>query len=253
MVQTPTLMKTHLLFPLVASLALAGCTVEPAPPATAPKPLPLPSSDFDTKAIYPSTSAQSDGTYLTVYAALLAKDAFLKLGPTDALSVAVGDAPEQPLLSQGQTYDPHFFATVPAPKTKTDVTIFLRRAQGEVSKIALTVPSAFSVSGTPASVHAGDKVSLGIAPEPVVDDGAWWVILEGPCADRLYMLATFANGKLVFDGSGLKRAKNAAASCAVTAKVQHFYVGKADAAFQQPFFSDVVGLQEQRFAATLAF
>ena len=116
-----------LLLPLFASLTLAGCTVEPEPAVTPAKPVPLPSSDFDTKAIYPSTSAQSDGANLTVYAALLAKNAFLKLGPTDTLSAVVGDAPEQPLLSQGQTYEPHYFATVTAPQVKTDVTIFLRR------------------------------------------------------------------------------------------------------------------------------
>jgi hypothetical protein len=109
------------------------------------------------------------------------------------------------------------------------------------------------VSNAPTAVHTGDKLSLDITPEPVADDGGWWLILEGTCADRLYMLATFTNGKLVFDGSGLKQAKNAAPSCAVTAKVQHFYVGKADATFQQPFFADVVGLQEQRFSATLTF
>ncbi|HEX7604993.1 MAG TPA: hypothetical protein VF316_25425 [Polyangiaceae bacterium] len=246
-------MNTKLLLPLFASLALAGCAADPEPVVTPPKPVPLPSSDFETKAIYPSTSAQADGANLTVYAALLAKNAFLKLGPTDALSVVVGDAPEQPLLSQGQTYEPHYFATVTAPAAKTDVTIFLRRDKGEVAKIALTVPSPFTLSGAPASVHSGDKLSLGITPEPVDGDGGWWLILEGTCADRLYMLATFTNGKLVFDGSTLKQAKNAAASCPVTAKVQHFYVGKADDAFQQPFFSDVVGLQEQRFSADLTY
>ena len=165
----------------------------------------------------------------------------------------MGDAPEQPLLPQGQTYEPHYFATVPAPQAKTDVTIFLRRDHGEVAKIGLTVPAPFAVSGAPASVHTGDKVSLGIAPEPVEGDGGWWIILEGTCADRLYMLGSFVNGKLVFDGATLKQAKNAAASCAVTAKLQHFYVGKADDAFQQPFFSDVVGVREQRFSATVTF
>ena len=109
------------------------------------------------------------------------------------------------------------------------------------------------MSGAPASVHTGDTLSLAITPEPVDGDGGWWIILDGTCATSLYMPGSFSNGKLVFDGSGLKQAKNAAASCPVTAKVQHFYVGKADDAFQQPLFSDVVGLQEQRFAADLTY
>lgn len=254
MMQLQSPMRTHLLaFTLLTSLAVGGCAWDSEAPAPQPKPLPLPSSDFATKAIYPSTSAQADGANLTVYAALLAQNAFLKLGPTDTLSATVGDAPEQPLLSQGQTYEPHYFATVAAPTVKTDVTIVLRRDHGEVARIALTVPAPFSVSNTPTSVHSGDKVSLAIAPEPVDGDGSWWVILEGPCADRLVLPGTFTNGKLVFDGSGLKQAKNAAASCEVTAKLQHFHVGKADDTFQQPFFSDVLGLQEQRFMATVTF
>ncbi|WP_207749976.1 hypothetical protein, partial [Clostridioides difficile] len=53
----------------LATLGLfaAACTIQTSTPVEQPKL----SSTVATNAIYPSTSAQSDGTNLTVYAALL--------------------------------------------------------------------------------------------------------------------------------------------------------------------------------------
>lgn len=245
--------KPLLLASLFAAFAPA-CVIQSSsnPP---PRELPKPSTDFPTNKIYPSTSAQDDGTNLTVYAALLGGGKFLTLGATDRLVAKVGTGPELVLQSQGQTYDPHYFATVTSPKDPMDVVVTLdREGSADDHSVTLHVPERFDLDGAlPANIKQAVAFDVGVVPAPITDKTVWWALLDGDCvATNATSIASItAQGKLhfQFDATTLKKD---ATSCAVTVKVQHVAMGKADDAFEQPFPTDMVGVRERRFKATIA-
>lgn len=244
------LLLASLLLPLVPACAI-DTTNEPPP-----KELPKPSTDFTNDKIYPSSSAQDDGKNLTVYAALLANGKFLTLGTTDRLVAKVGAGPDVVLQSQGQVYDPHYFATVPTTKEKLDVVLTLdREGTANDAKVELHVPEAFDLDGSlPKDVKQGGTFELGVVPAPVKDDGIYWAIFEGDCVNTgATALGTITpQGKLSFAIGANTLKKDGAASCQATVKVQHVLTGKADSAFSQPSPLDAIGLRERRFTATLA-
>ena len=237
------------LFPLAA----AGCSVE-STPDPAPRELPKPSTDFTTNQIYPSTSAQDDGTNLTVFAALLSGTKFLTLGPTDRLVAKVGDGPELVLASQGETYTPHYVATLPSSKDAVDVVITLDRAgTADDAKVKLHVPSPFALDGTPpAELKAGASFQLGVTPAAVKDDTLYWALVEGTCVNPgATVLATVDQGKLGFVVPTSVFKKDAPASCDVAFRVQHIQAGKIEGAFSEPLPVDAIGLRERRFTTKL--
>lgn len=242
---------------LLASLfvALAPACVIKSDSTPPPKELPKPSTDFATNKIYPSTSAQDDGTNMTVYAALLANGKFLTLGATDRLVAKIGTGPELVLQSQGQTYDPHYFATVTSTKDKLDVVVTLDRAgSADDHSVTLHVPAGFDLDGAlPSEVKQGIGFDVGVLPAPVKDDSLWWAIAEGDCvatnATSIASITTQGKLHFQFDATTIKKD---ATSCAATLKVQHVMTGTVDPAFEKPFPTDTMGVRELRFKATLS-
>lgn len=238
----------------LAACSAVACTVASDP--NAPRELPKPSTDFTTTQIYPSSSAQDDGTTLSVYAALLYQGKYLSLASTDRLVARVGAGPELVLAAQGQTYDPHYVATIASPMLATDVVLTLDRAgtDGDAS-VHLHLPATFDLDGTPPSALK-QNVGFDVAtlPPPIQGDGAWWAALDGTCVKPgTVATATFSAGKLHFILNDQAIDPNqSATSCAVTVKIQHVYFGEADAAFVKPVPNDTVALRERRFSATLA-
>lgn len=227
-----------------------ACTLQTtSTPSDAPKL----SSTVPTSGIYPSTSAQSDGANLTVYAALLSGK-FLTLGGEDRLSAIVGAGSELPLtLEPSSGSSPHYSLTMAAPDQQTDVTIHLSREKGEIDSIHLSVPGPFSLGATPMSLAPAQKLSIAVTPPPAAGE-SWIAYVDGPCTDGAFpLIASTQGGQLQIDPSALLRPKNAAGTCSVTVKIQHQATGKADAAFSAPFSSDIVGVQERRFLATFTW
>ncbi|CAN5781173.1 hypothetical protein BH09MYX1_BH09MYX1_19220 [soil metagenome] len=242
---------------LLASLLVAllpACSVD-STPVTTPKELPKASTDFATKQIYPSSSAQDDGANLTVYSALLSGGKFLDVSGTDRLVAKIGDGPDLVMLSQGQTYDPHYVAAVPSTKAAVDVVLTLDRAgTADDAKVTLHLPPAFDLDGTlPSAIKIGTPFTVALVPPPVKEDGVYWAVLEGDCVNAsTTAIATIDAGKLelLYAASSMK--KDGASSCEVTVKVQHILLGTADAAFVQPSPTDAMGVRERRFTATIA-
>lgn len=241
---------------LGASLLLpfaAGCAAETSS-EPAPKPLPRPSTDFATKDIYPSTSAQDDGTNLAIYAALLGDGRFLTLGATDRLTAKVGDGAELVLAAQGQTYDPHWSTIVPSPKDAVDVVVTLDRAgDANDARVKLHVPPPFAFDGaTPSDVAFDAKFDVAISPPAVKDETTvYWAIVEGACVEaNTTSDAVIDAGKLTFTVPK-KALKSGTTSCDATVKVQHVQPGKVEGALQPPFPTDAIGLRERRFQVKL--
>jgi len=221
-----------------------------------PKELPKPSTDFTNDKIYPSSSAQDDGTNLTVYAALLGAGKFLQLAPTDRLVAKIGTGPELVLQSQGQTYDPHYSGAVPSSKEAVDVILTLdREGTANDAKVTLHLPAAFDLDGAlPSDIKQGGAFELAVLPAPVKNDGIYWAIFEGDCVvSGATALGTITPaGKLSFTTNTTTVKKDGAASCTATVKVQHVLTGTADDVFINPSPLDAVGVRERRFTATLA-
>lgn len=247
--------KPLLLASLLVTVAFAPACVVQSSSNPPPKELPKPSTDFPTNKIYPSTSAQDDGTNLTVYAALLASGKFLTLGATDRLVAKVGTGPEIVLQSQGQTYDPHYFATVASTKDELDVVVTLDRAgTADDHSVTLHLPAGFDLDGAlPSEVKQGIAFDVAVLPAPVKDESVWWAIAEGDCvqSNATSIASITAQGKLhfQFDATTIKKD---ATSCTATVKVQHVEVGTVDPAFEKPFPTDTMGVRERRFKATLS-
>ncbi len=238
------------------ALAVSACTVQTTqndPPA---KELPKPSTDFATNKIYPSTSAQDDGKTMTVFAALLADGKFLTLGSTDKLSAKIAGGPDLALVSQGETYDPHYVVTVPSTPDALDVVITLDRAgTADDAKVALKVPAAFDLDGTlPSDLKQGVAFEVGVNPPAKKDDSLWWAVLEGDCisTSSTAIAAITPAGKLSLTYGANTIKANGAASCKVNVKVEHILSGKADATFSQPYPIDAIGVRHRTFVATIA-
>lgn len=239
---------TARLLPLALVAVLSGCTIDTTPTQQLPKP----STDYSTDEIYPSSSAQDDGTSLTVYAALLAKGNFLVLGSTDRFVATVGQGPESVLASQGQTYEPHYAATFASSPDAIDVTLTLDRAGSDDPSIVFHMPPAFALDGTPPSaVKNNVSINVALLPLPRADDGTYGAVLEGDCVPaatnaRVNILGGMLN--LVF-ADAVK--SDGPASCAATVKVQHSYPATVSPQFVKPAPPDAVGIRERRFAVTV--
>lgn len=243
----------------LAALPLVACSMHmdsstPPPPTL--------STEVATHDLYPSTSAQSDGQTLTVYAALLGKGHFVKIAAPDQLGAVIDGAPEQPLTLQPSSgSSPHYSLSVPAKTTETHVIIHLTRANQEVDSIALTVAPAFALGTTPQLIKDKSTVTVQVTPTPTIDQtktlferDSWDLYLDGPCVDASVPISGTIQGDSVsWNLSSMVRPKNAASSCAVTMKVQHMTIGKADAVFSQPWPTDVIGVQERRAASQFSY
>lgn len=249
----------------LAILPLAGCSFGFGDDhaSSSPKP-PIASSTLATSDMWPSMSAQSDGSSLKVYAAVLKGGDFVKLDAGDFFSAKVDDQDVVMTIEPYTDGKVHYLATFPSPTTATDVVIALHRSAGrtEALQSKTTVPSAFEItSAPPASFRLGAPLTLSIAPPPAPPPAAtpastgdqMTVQFFGTCLeDQPALPLTFdANGSATFDTNALHLKKDATAGCDVGVQVGHETSGPSDAAFANAAMNPVEGLQERGFTTAL--
>ena len=114
-----------------------------------------------------SFSAQSDGTSLHVYAALVGSG-FLRVQGSDTLHAIVNGS-DVALVERIETINGekrvHYVAELASPPPEPDVSIvFARSGTAYASNVKLAAN--FDVLGTPASFKVGDQVRLRLTPQP---------------------------------------------------------------------------------------
>jgi hypothetical protein len=234
-------------------------------PSSSPKP-PIESSTLPTNQMWPSMSAQSDGTSLKVYAALLKQSDFVQLSDGEYFSAKTGDTEvvlEREPYTDGKV---HYLATFPANTASADVVIALHRAGGRVDALQskTTVAGAFQItSPAPTSVKLGTTFKVTVSPPPQPLDGAdadagaahdtMTVQYFGDCLeDTLALPLTFdAEGTATISTALLKLKKGQTTGCDVGVQIRHETYGKADPAFANADMNPVAGLQARGF--TTAF
>ena len=241
-----------------AVLPLAGCSFGFGDDhaSSSPKP-PLASSTLATSDMWPSMSAQSDGSSLKVYAAVLKGSDFVKLDAGDFFSARVGDQDVVMTIEPYTDGRVHYLATFPSPTSATDVVIALHRSAGrtEATQSKTSVASPFEItSAPPASFKLGAPLTLTIAPAPASTGDHMTVQLFGACLEDnqpSFPLTFDANGSAVFDTSAVRLKKGATAGCDVGVQVRHETRGPSDVAFANAAMNPVEGLQERGFTTAL--
>ena len=205
-------------------------------------------------------SAQSDGTSLKVYAAVLKSSDFVKLDTGDFFSAKVG---EQDVVMSVEPYTDgkvHYVATFASPMVATDVIIALHRSAGhaEALQSKTTVAGAFEItSPPPTSLKLGTRLALTVspapAPAPSTTGDQMTVQFFGSCLeDQPSLSLTFdAEGSASFDTSAIHLKKDATRGCDVGVQVRHETRGPADTAFANAPAHPVEGLQTRGFTTAL--
>jgi hypothetical protein len=238
---------------VIASSAVA-CTAHVTTTSTQPPPT---SSTLATNEMWPSMSAQSDGQFLHVYAALLKGSTFVDLDTGDFFTASIAGGDAIVLVKEPDTPGKiHYTTSVAAPSAEVDVVIALHRPQGMVSAATshVTVAAPFSVT-TPiaASFRHGDPMSFTIAPPPAVaNNGAQGMTLDfsGTCIEAVgpFPLAFDASGKATFDTGKIVFA-NGPHTCDVTVQIRHETSGPGDPAYQSR--QTVEGLFARTFSSSI--
>ena len=203
-------------------------------------------------------SAQSDGTSLKVYAAVLKGSDFVKLDTGDFFSAKVG---EQDVVMTVEPYTDgkvHYLATFASPTVATDVVIALHRSAGraEALQSKTSVAGAFEItSPPPASLKLGTRLALPVSPSPARPSAGDQTTVQffGACLEDQPSLAlTFdAEGSASFDTSAIHLKKDATGGCDVGVQVRHETRGPADTAFANALTNPVEGLQTRGFTTAL--
>lgn len=140
----------------------ADASLEPSPGADVPS-----TQERPLEKLNASFSAQSDGSALHVYAALLGSG-FLRVRGSDTLSANVNGT-LVPLVEQVDTVNGvqkvHYVAQVsPPPEQPTVDIVFSRSGRSYPSSVKLL--GDFEVNGAPDAFRAGDRVKLELSPRP---------------------------------------------------------------------------------------
>ncbi len=265
-------MRTRILACVAASVlvGLPSCTFHSngggqSPQPSTPSP-PIASGTLDTASMQPSFSAQSDGTSVKVYAALLGStpgpnSGFVQLDPGESFTATLGGE-TLPLTLEPSPSDNHihYAATFPEPGAAAEVVIAFQRPAGKTSApmSTVTVAAPFEFASPLATTfHRGDPLTLALAPArsplPASAAGRMAIAFEGACmpspfADYEYGLdvqpdgtATFTTGGVLF-GDEAGQTQGISPGCDVTIHVRADTSGKLDPAFGNGGFE---GLQER--------
>lgn len=169
------------LLPLCAS-ALLACTVQSSSADATSEPRPLKhSSELPIERISASHGAFSDGKKLEIFAAFLG-DGFLLVGEGDSVNVDV-NGNRVPVRERIEGDKVHYVAEVSPPPAQPEVVVTLVRGASK-SSTKVDLARDFELRGVPASMRAGDVVSIDLEPRPdLPTDGAWRNAVEvrGEC------------------------------------------------------------------------
>lgn len=253
-------MRILTFLPVLLALPLGGCIVKSSDSnSSAHKPPPL-SSSVQTSDVWPSLSAQSDGSSVRVYAAILKGSDFVKLDTGDSFTAQIGNAEPVVLTLEPYTDDKiHYTASFPANADATNLAIALHRASGFVSAPGskVTVPAPFRITSTPpATVKLGSVLTVKIAPVPAAaatDTDYWSIAVTGSCIDGdapIRVSVDSETGQAQLDTNVLKL-KQGKTGCDVGVQVRHETRGPADAAFNGASSHPVEGLQARYFSTAL--
>jgi hypothetical protein len=254
-------MRILTFLPIVLALPLGGCILKTSDSSSsAPqKPPPL-SSTVQTSEVWPSLSAQSDGTSLKVYAAILKSSDFVKLDTGDYFTAQIGNADPVVLTLEPYTDGKvHYSATFPASGDAADVAIAFHRATGFVSAPGskVTVAAPFTVTSTPpATLKLGTLLTVSISPVPSTaasDNDYWSIAVTGDCIDdggpfRVSVDSETGNAQL---DTSLLKLKQGATGCDVGVQVRHETRGACDSAYNGASSHPVEGLQARVFGTAL--
>jgi hypothetical protein len=232
------------LFPLVA------CSVRADPDPTPP---PEGSSKYELADMQASFSAQSDGSKITVYAALLKGSAFLDLGDGDALNATVGGATKA-LVRTADGNAVHYTADFDQPSGAVPATIAFTRAggrKGATSQVLLPAP--FSLVAPPSAVSRAGQL---VVTTNGLGTSSAKIELRGVCIDSgLYtgFGSADASGTVKLSLGSVRLADASAPSCPIEVTIEAYTQGRVDPAFEQTFPSatDFEGVQRRVFQSQM--
>jgi hypothetical protein len=212
----------------------------PAPPVTTSGPL---SVDEMTA----SMSAQSDGSSVKVYAALLSASNFIVLDPGDYFQATL--AGDTVVMTREPTSDStvHYVATFPMQSAAAQVVVSFSRPPGKngAPYSQVTLASPFEITSVaPVSFHRGDVLSMALSsPAPEFRTDTFRLQFEGSCLADIstheYPLVLSADGTAEFDTSPLvfsdeeNGPRMTPLSCDVTIHVRDESGGQVDSAFHR--------------------
>jgi hypothetical protein len=229
--------------PLLALFVLvSGCYVRAyddgsgygdSPPNVQPKPRVTTSGPHQVGELTASISAQSDGTTVHVYAALLLDTDFVVLDPGDYFTATIGE--ETIALSREASTDSsvHYTATFAQPSGASDVVVAFHRPDGRAgapySLVRLAAPFAIT-SVVPASVRRTGTLPITISPAPQIGDD-YYARFYGAC------VGTSSELPLAFDPKGNATlpmlAVPTGGGCNVRIELRRETQGQVDSAFKR--------------------
>jgi hypothetical protein len=241
-------------FLLAPCLSLLACTASPQiGPGDSPPPPADDSTKYELGDMQASLSAQSDGTKITVYAALIKGGAFLDLGAGDALAATVGDVTKA-LARIADGTSVHYTADFDQAPGAIPATIAFTRAGGRKGATSqVLIPAPFAITSPPSAVSR--TADLAIRTSGIGTSTAK-VELRGVCIDK-GLFTGYASvdlaGTVHLSLATLTLADANAPSCPIEMTVEAYTEGQVDPSFQTSVLTatEFEGVQRRVFQSSL--